>query len=72
MCREGSKLQHESDGKVQVTTGMGRVWVKKPSLLSSENPDPLDQILASLGAKDVVQVCKDTLEMKLSFGGRYS
>lgn len=39
--------------------------------MSCENAEPLDQILASLRAKEMLHVCRDTLEVKLSFGDRY-
>lgn len=46
--------------------------MRKPLGLSSENPEPLDQILAPLRAKEMLHVCKDTLGMEFEIWGQIS
>lgn len=54
-----------SEGYQQEDT-TGTVCVNK-SFLSFNNPDPMDQILASHRAEEMVCVFKDPFEVKLSF-----
>jgi len=48
------------------TAGTGTGCVNKPLLLSFENPDPIDQILTSHRAREVVCVCEDPCEITLN------